>query len=384
MACRTLVLSALLLLCFAASASAATAVSIVTSTPSVKFGAPASLSGTAAPAGIPDQLVIEAKAASGAWSQLGAVATDAATGAWSYAALPREYTSYRVRTADGSAASGAVSVAVAPNLKLKVVGTPRAFVGASVVVRAFPSSFSGWVTLQSTTAAGRASTRVWVRNGRAQRLVRADAVGRARISASTRPTTRFAATRSALVVANVQGRTLREGARGPDVTALMKRLRALGFLTPGDGDRYTFAAGEATMAFHKAYGLERSYTWDASDWKRLSRLTRGPRSRYRTRATHLEVDKRRQIMMIVARNKPIAIIHVSTGLTGNTPEGRFRIYQRGGSYLLNFQAFRGNYGLHGYPSVPAYPASHGCVRQPNWASAFTWKHTSIGTPVYIY
>jgi hypothetical protein len=380
---RILAIAILFVLSSAGSASAATSLTIGADDASIRFGATVRLAGSAGPAGTSETVVLESRAAGGAWTRVGATATNAATGAWEYVAKPRGSTSFRVRTTDGLVASDAAAVAVAPNLKLAVVGTPRPFVGADVSARVFPSSYSGWLVLQSTTTAGRTFTKVWVRNGRARVVVPTNAVGRARITGRTRATSSFDRT-TTQVIAKVNGRTMRIGDRGADVTGLMKRLRQLGFLTPRDGNRFTFASGEVALAFHKAYGMERTYVWGQRDWQRLSRLKHGPKPRIRTSRDHVEVDKQRQIMMVVSGGKPISIIHVSTGATGNTPVGRFRIYQRGGSYLLNFQAFIGNYGLHGYPSVPAYPASHGCVRQPNWASRFTWDHTRIGTPVYIY
>jgi lipoprotein-anchoring transpeptidase ErfK/SrfK len=46
--------------------------------------------------------------------------------------------------------------------------------------------------------------------------------------------------------------------------------------------------------------------------------------------------------------------------------------------------FIGGYAIHGYPSVPYYPASHGCLRVPipsAW-SIFSW--IDIGDPIYTY
>ena len=42
--------------------------------------------------------------------------------------------------------------------------------------------------------------------------------------------------------------------------------------------------------------------------------------------------------------------------------------------------------IHGYTSVPAYPASHGCVRVTYPAMDFIWDKglTPIGTPVWVY
>jgi lipoprotein-anchoring transpeptidase ErfK/SrfK len=42
------------------------------------------------------------------------------------------------------------------------------------------------------------------------------------------------------------------------------------------------------------------------------------------------------------------------------------------------------FAIHGYPSVPAYPASHGCVRVPMWLAPRLYRQHSHGAVVYVY
>ena len=46
--------------------------------------------------------------------------------------------------------------------------------------------------------------------------------------------------------------------------------------------------------------------------------------------------------------------------------------------------FHGGFAIHGFSPVPAYPASHGCVREPIWAADWTYEQTPVGTPVDVY
>ena len=46
--------------------------------------------------------------------------------------------------------------------------------------------------------------------------------------------------------------------------------------------------------------------------------------------------------------------------------------------------FRGGYATHGYHSVPTYPASHGCVRNPISQSVFIYNWVRLGMSVYVY
>jgi lipoprotein-anchoring transpeptidase ErfK/SrfK len=46
--------------------------------------------------------------------------------------------------------------------------------------------------------------------------------------------------------------------------------------------------------------------------------------------------------------------------------------------------FHGNFAIHGYPSVPVYPASHGCVRVPMWLADWLYGQSPVGERIYIY
>jgi lipoprotein-anchoring transpeptidase ErfK/SrfK len=116
------------------------------------------------------------------------------------------------------------------------------------------------------------------------------------------------------------------------------------------------------------------------------------RPRIKSKAYHIEVDKTRQILILVKGGRVRGIIPVSTGATGNTPEGTHSVLWKQpvtralfGSALLNWvMDFHANFAIHGYPVVPPYPASHGCVREPEWIALWTYDQTPVGTPVYVY
>ena len=44
----------------------------------------------------------------------------------------------------------------------------------------------------------------------------------------------------------------------------------------------------------------------------------------------------------------------------------------------------GAFAIHGYHSVPSYPASHGCVRIPIWVAPRVYSLIDYGTTVYVY
>jgi lipoprotein-anchoring transpeptidase ErfK/SrfK len=52
--------------------------------------------------------------------------------------------------------------------------------------------------------------------------------------------------------------------------------------------------------------------------------------------------------------------------------------------MFDSNFFLRGFAIHGYPSVPSYPASHGCVRVPNWVAPILFASSYYGEAVYIY
>jgi Putative peptidoglycan binding domain/L,D-transpeptidase catalytic domain/PKD domain len=177
---------------------------------------------------------------------------------------------------------------------------------------------------------------------------------------------------------------LSEGARGPSVRILERRLRELSYALRDIDGLYTHDTTEAVLTFQKLHGQPRTGRVGPALWARLRRASR-PRARYR--GTHLEVNKGRQILFDVRRGRVFRTVHVSTGATGNTPVGRWHIYRksRGWDWVLWYPMyFLRGFAVHGYPSVPAYPASHGCVRVPMWIAPSLFAAHPYGQTIYVY
>ena len=185
--------------------------------------------------------------------------------------------------------------------------------------------------------------------------------------------------------------TLRPGAGGPTVARLVSELAALHYAVHRSS---TFGAElvDSLYAFQKVQGLPRTGVADTATWRALAR-PRLARPRYSAPADHLEVDKGHQVLYVVRGGRLALIVPVSTaGIPGYfTPVGRFAIYRK----VVGFDAsplgtlydpmyFTGGYAIHGNPSVPPYPASHGCVRVPMWIAGHLFSTNSYGETVYVY
>jgi lipoprotein-anchoring transpeptidase ErfK/SrfK/PKD repeat protein len=191
--------------------------------------------------------------------------------------------------------------------------------------------------------------------------------------------------------ANVVLPRLAPGARGTAVAQLGDQLRRLHYAAPY-GTTFDGRMLDAVYAFQKVQGLSRTGVVDARFWRVLA-SPRTPIPRYAQPANHLEINKRRQVLYVVRGSHVALIVPISTaGIAGTfTPIGRFAIYRKVGGFdpsplgtLYDPMYFAGGYAIHGNPSVPPYPASHGCVRVPMWIAPHLYATNSYGETVYVY
>lgn len=181
------------------------------------------------------------------------------------------------------------------------------------------------------------------------------------------------------------------GARGPTVAQLSQRLRQLHYAAPATA---TFDGRllDAVYAFQKVQELPRTGAVDPAFWRKLD-TPRSPEPRYAQPGAHIEIDKPHQVLYVVRSSRIALIVPVSTaGLPGKfTPVGRFAIYRKVNGFdpsplgtLYDPLYFTGGYAIHGNPSVPPYPASHGCVRVPMWLAPLLYATNPYGETVYVY
>jgi lipoprotein-anchoring transpeptidase ErfK/SrfK len=118
---------------------------------------------------------------------------------------------------------------------------------------------------------------------------------------------------------------------------------------------------------------------------------------------HVEVDLDRQVLLLTDDDGVVKkILPVSTGSNRTykektmsglayTPRGRFRIYSKIAGWrrsplgLLYYPSyFSDGLAIHGNPSVPDSPQSHGCIRIPMSAAVEMSRQLPVGTIVLIY
>jgi L,D-transpeptidase catalytic domain/Putative peptidoglycan binding domain/PKD domain len=193
------------------------------------------------------------------------------------------------------------------------------------------------------------------------------------------------------VTAAVVEPQLGPGSHGPSVARLQQELAALHYFVPQDG-AYGSETVDAVYAFQKIQGLPRTGAVDARLWRALASPVQ-PKPRYSAPADHIEIDKEHQVLYVVRGGRVAKITPVSTaGIPGHfTPVGRFSIYRKVTGFdpsplgtLYDPMYFTGGYAIHGNPSVPPYPASHGCVRVPMWIAPLLFDTNAYGEAVFVY
>jgi lipoprotein-anchoring transpeptidase ErfK/SrfK len=105
----------------------------------------------------------------------------------------------------------------------------------------------------------------------------------------------------------------------------------------------------------------------------------------------VEILLARQVALQIVGNRVERVFHISTGSGGATPSGSFRVYRKERmSWSVPFSTwmpwasyFVGGIALHAYPSVPAYPASHGCIRMMTRDAPLLYSFATHGTPVDV-
>jgi hypothetical protein len=178
------------------------------------------------------------------------------------------------------------------------------------------------------------------------------------------------------------------GERGLKVLLLQRGLLSEGYATPVTG-YYDDGTARGVLAFRKANGLGRDGYATSEVYGMLLRKQGAYRLRYPKAGKHVEFDWSRQVLVLARGNKPYRTYHTSSGAPSTpTVFGSYRFYLKtpgtNASGMVHSSYFIGGYAIHGYPSVPAFPASHGCLRVPipNALSIFNW--IDVGDPIFTY
>jgi peptidoglycan hydrolase-like protein with peptidoglycan-binding domain len=186
-----------------------------------------------------------------------------------------------------------------------------------------------------------------------------------------------------------------------DIRQAEQRLADLGYWTgPVDGI-WDDVSRHALIAFQKVQHAKATGKLTRAD---LNSLAVAAPPRPRETGEHIEVDLARQVLFLVdAEGKVGNILPISSG-SGKTfhekgypethavtPCGHLEVFAKASGWktsplgqMYNPLYIVGGIAIHGSLDVPAYPASHGCIRVPMFASQRLPYMVPKGTPVYVY
>ena len=199
---------------------------------------------------------------------------------------------------------------------------------------------------------------------------------------------------------------LAEGDEGAEVRLLQAELAKIGlYRSPIDGV-FGRETKYAVVTFHKVLGLERTWEWEEADSANMVRYELPGLPVRPDEPDRVEVDIGRQVLYIYRNHEVQDVIPVSTGgsysyysvrqgarVAAGTPRGDYTLFHHSDGWVCDPLtgwciyrpwSFTPYYAVHGYNSVPEYPASHGCVRVPNWDADYMATALFLGMPIHLW
>jgi len=178
------------------------------------------------------------------------------------------------------------------------------------------------------------------------------------------------------------------GTTSPFAGLINQKLLALGYAT-SFGNTFDAATGRALEAFRKVNGMDRTQTLDATIVDKLLRGVGGFKVRYPQHGRHVEAHLGQQVLALIENGKVFRAYTTSSGKPSTpTVLGNYRFYWRqpgvNNKGMVDSTYFIRGYAIHGYPDVPTYPASHGCLRVPIPVARDIYNWVHIGDQIDVY
>jgi len=268
---------------------------------------------------------------------------------------------------------------VARGAAFRVRGTVKPLVAGQVVL--LEVLRKGKVVSRQTAKAGR--------KGRVSARVKARRRGTIRVRfrhvATPQQKAFVSRTKKVKVVSLAAG----QGSRGTKVWLLQRGLYKLGYAVPRTGF-YDGGTSRAVLAFRKTNGMGRDGFATRGVYSKVLQRKGSFKARFPKAGRHVEFDWSRQVLALFdKRGRASRTYHASSGKPSTpTVFGRFSFYRRdlgtNAKGMVDAAYFIGGYAIHGYASVPNYPASHGCIRVPVPNARQIRDAVALGEQIFVY
>jgi L,D-transpeptidase catalytic domain len=182
---------------------------------------------------------------------------------------------------------------------------------------------------------------------------------------------------------------VQRGARGQSVRLLQSELDVLHYAVPLSGV-FDEGTGRALIAYRKVLGLQRVPDAGRHIFELLEHGAGSFRVHSPQDGRHVEADLTRQVLAEIEPGGHVRTIYTMSSGKPSTPTviGHFNVYSKTPGVntegMVDSNYFIRGYAIHGYPEVPTYAASHGCLRVPipNAAAIYGWVQTGTAVDVY--
>ena len=181
---------------------------------------------------------------------------------------------------------------------------------------------------------------------------------------------------------------LHQGQCGDVVLGFKKAMRKLGYIA-NSGRCFGGKTARGVLAYRKVNDMTRSMRAGKGLVKRAFAGKGGYRVRHPGAGRHVEAPLGKQVLVFAKGDKPYAIYPISSGTSATpTVTGHFEFirtepgYNSHGMYYSWY--FYGGYAVHGYESVPDYPASHGCIRTFIADQPEIYERIQYGEDIFVF
>ncbi|HZO05531.1 MAG TPA: L,D-transpeptidase [Solirubrobacterales bacterium] len=182
--------------------------------------------------------------------------------------------------------------------------------------------------------------------------------------------------------------SLRQGDCGKAVVGFKKAMREMGYIA-NSGSCYGGKTARGVLAYRKVNNMSRSMRSGAALVKAVYDGQGEYHVKYPGAGQHVEAPLSKQVLVFADGDKPTAIYPISSGKSSTpTVTGHYEFirtepgYNSHGMYYSFY--FYGGYAVHGYESVPDYPASHGCLRTFIADQPEIYNRINFGEDIFIW
>jgi peptidoglycan hydrolase-like protein with peptidoglycan-binding domain len=185
--------------------------------------------------------------------------------------------------------------------------------------------------------------------------------------------------------------------RPKDARQVQEALVRLRYLPPDAvTGSFDYRTSQAVMAFQSWEGLQRDGIVGKQTARKLA-VAQPPAAMRQGSGRWVEIHRAQSTLLLVQDGTVVQAVHCSTGRTMDappydTPAGSYTVFAKMiKSWSVPYKVwmpyaayFDGGIAIHGLDYVPAYPASHGCVRVSMPEAPTVYAFVSVGTPVYVF